>query len=149
MTVDFRFLRAPKHRVASLRWKGPWSETKIRANFRRVAAWAEGEHLRTGVWIFREPGEREWEVMVEIRGTAHPPAPIRLKTLPAGRVASVVFDPEQVSPRVIYHGLSDWLRWRRKDRTIRAVGSYREVYADDPWKNPKAWARTEVQAEVR
>ncbi len=149
MTVDFRFRKAPKYRVAGLRWKGPWSEAKIRSNFRRVAAWAKRRGLRTGVWIFREPGKRQWEVLVEVAGSARSEGRIRLRTLSASRVASVVFDPDVVSATVVYHGLNDWLRWRRKDGAVKRVGSFREVYTGDPWSDPKVWARTEVQAEVR
>jgi hypothetical protein len=54
-----------------------------------------------------------------------------------------------VSSRVVYHGLNDHLRARRKEKSIRSVGSYREVYEDNPWKNPKAWAGLYVEAVVR
>jgi DNA gyrase inhibitor GyrI len=149
MTVDFSFRRVPAYRVASMTWKGPWSEAKIRKNFNRVAAWAKANRLRTGRWIFREPGERTWEVAVEIHGRARPGAGVRLKTYPAATVASVTFDPDVVSPRVVYHGITDWLRWRKREKEIRSVGSYREVYDADPWRSPAAWARTNVQVVVR
>lgn len=149
MTVEFSLRRSPAYRVASISWKGPWNERKIRANFDRVAAWAKSNRLRTGKWIFREPGERAWEVAIEIRGKARPAKGIRLRTYPATRVASVTFDPEVVSPAVIYHGVTDWLRWRRKDKTIRSVGGYREVYDGDPWRDRRAWARTNIQVAVR
>jgi DNA gyrase inhibitor GyrI len=149
MTIEFGIKRAPAYRVASLRWKGPWSDAGIHRKFLAVVTWARRHGLRTGRWVFREPGERTWEVGVEIRGAAKSDGPIRVRTYPAASVASVVFDPDVVSPAVIYHGLNDWLRWRRKDKTIRSVGDYREVYVDDPWRNPKAFARTEVQFVVR
>lgn len=149
MTVDFAFRRSPAYRVASIAWKGPWNEPKIRANFGRVVAWAKANGLRTGKWVFREPGERAWEVAIEVRGTARSSGAVRLKTYPASTVASVTFDPDAVSPRVIYHGLTDWLRWRKREKEIRSVGQYREVYDDDPWRNPRAWARTTVQVVVR
>lgn len=149
MVVDFEIKRSPAYRVASLSWTGPWSERRIRSQFDRVAKWARRHGLRTGRWIFREPGTRAWEVSIEIRGSAHAESPIRIRTLPACSVASVVFDPNVVSPSVVYHGVNDWLRWRRRDKTIRSVGSYRELYARDPWRNPSAWARTEVQVVVR
>jgi effector-binding domain-containing protein len=149
VVVDFRIKKVPAYRVASIAWKGPWNERRIRAQFDRVAKWARKNGLRTGAWIFREPGTRAWEVSIEIRGTARPESPIRLRTLPACSVASVVFDPDVVSPAVVYHGVSDWLRWRKRDKTIRSVGAYRERYDRDPWRNPKAWARTEVQVVVR
>ena len=40
-------------------------------------------------------------------------------------------------------------RWRRKDKEIRRVLSSREVYSGNPWTDPKAWAKTEVQFLVR
>jgi hypothetical protein len=61
----------------------------------------------------------------------------------------VRFDPTVVSPRVVYHGLSDWLRWQRKEKKIRSVVSYREIYEGNPWKDKRAWSRTEVQFVVR
>jgi hypothetical protein len=64
-------------------------------------------------------------------------------------VASVVYDPKVIEPRVVYHGLTDWLRWRRKEGEIRSVGDYREVYTADPWTDAKAYAHTEVQIVVR
>jgi len=149
MTVEFEFRRAPAYRVAYLAWKGPWNEAKIRANFDRLSKWAKSSGLRTGKWIFREPGDRTWEVAIEIRGKASARGGIRFRTLRATRVASVTFDPDVVSPAVIYHGITDWLRWRKKDGKVTAVGSYREVYDGDPWRNPKAWANTNVQVTVR
>jgi effector-binding domain-containing protein len=149
MVVDFRLKRVPQLRVATVAWKGPWSERRIRAQFDRVAEWARKKGVRTGQWIFREPGTRSWEVAIEIKGSAHSEGGVRVRTYPAATVASVVFDPEVVSPAVVYHGISDWLRWRRKDKTIRSVGTYREVYSGDPWRRANAWARTDVQVVVR
>jgi DNA gyrase inhibitor GyrI len=149
MVVDFRLKRTPAFRVASRTWKGPWSERRIRAEFGRLAAWARQHRLRVGRWIFREPGTRTWEVAIEVRGAARSEAGVRVRTIPAATVASVVFDPDVVSPAVVYHGITDWLRWRRKDGTIRSVGAYREVYAGDPWSRAAAWSRTDVQVVVR
>lgn len=149
MVVDFKIKQAPRYRVASIAWKGPWNERRIRAQFDRIGKWARKSGLRTGKWIFREPGSRAWEVSIEVRGAARPEGPIRVRTLPGVTVASVVFDPKVVSPAVVYHGVTDWLRWRKRDKTIRSVGSYREVYDGDPWRDPRAWARTDVQVVVR
>ena len=149
MAVDFRFRTAPMYRTISIRWEGAWSDAKIRGNFRRLERWATTQGLSGRLWIFRERGEGRWEVLLSISRRVRPPAPIQFRALPASKVASVTFDPDEVSPRVIYHGLNDWLRWRKKDKTIRAVGAYREVYTDDPWRNARAWAHTEIQAEVR
>ncbi len=149
MTIDFGWAKVPKLRVAAIAWKGPWKETTIRAQFEKVDRWAKSQGLRTGRWIFREPGERRWEVAIELRGPAKSSGPVRVRTLPAATVARVQFDPDEVSPRVVYHGLSDWLRWRRKEHEIRSVVSTREVYLGNPWRDAKVWARTEVQFVVR
>lgn len=149
MTVDFALKRMPALRVATIRWTGPWSDRKIRSQFDRIVSWARTHRLRTGRWVFREPAERTWEVGIEVRGNARPPAPIRRKTYPATSVASVVFDPEAVSPEVVYHALHDWLRWRKRDKTVRSVREYREVYPGDPWRDRRAWSRTDVQFVVR
>jgi effector-binding domain-containing protein len=87
-------------------------------------------------------------VALEVKGPVRGTPRIRRKTYPATRVARVVFDPEQVSPRVIYHGLSDWLKWRRREGKIHAVVSSREVYSGNPWRDARAWSRTEVQFVV-
>lgn len=149
MTVDFQFKKAPSLHVASIRWTGPYSEATIRRRFGDVVKWAAARRLRTGRWVFREPGERAWEVGVEVHGPARSEGRVKVRTIPPARVASVTFDPEVVSPRVIYHGLSDWLRWQRKEKKIRSVVSSREIYPGDPWKNARAWSRTEVQFVVR
>jgi len=149
MVVDFVLKRAPRFRVAAIRWKGPYSEREIQRRFEQIEAWAKARGLRTGRWIFREPGSRVWDTAIEVRGKARSQGRVKLRTLPAGTVASVRFDPNVVSPRVIYHGLSDWLRWRRKEKAIRTVVSYREVYEGNPWKDQHAWSRTEVQFVVR
>ena len=149
MTVDFAWGRSPKIRIASIAWKGPWNERKIRGQFERLARWAKANRVRTGRWIFLEPAERSWEVALELRGPAQAPPGGRLRTLRASRLARVVFDPEVVSPRVVYHALSDWLRWRRKEKEIRSVTATRELYSGNPWTDRNAWAHTEVQFLVR
>jgi effector-binding domain-containing protein len=149
MTVDFAWSKSPSLKVAAIAWTGPWNEKKIRAQFARLERWAKERRVRTGRYIFREPGERRWEVAIELRRRVRGSGGVRTKTLPAASVARVVFDPEKVSARLVYHGLSDWLRWRRKSKEIRSVVSSREIYSGNPWTDPKAWARTEVQFLVR
>jgi effector-binding domain-containing protein len=149
MPVDFAWGKSPSLKVVAVAWSGPWSEKKIRAQFERLARWAKERRVRTGRWIFREPGDRKWEVALEVRGRVRGSAGVRTKTLPAATYARVVFDPEEVAPRLVYHGLSDWLRWRRKEKEIRSVVSTREVYAGNPWTDARAWSRTEVQFLVR
>jgi hypothetical protein len=149
MVVDFILKRAPRYRVASLTRIGPWTEDNLRPEFRELVNWARRQRVRTGRWIFWERGRHRWEACLEIRGSARPEGRIRLKTLPATYVASVAFNPDEISSRVVYHGLSDWTRRRRKDGQIRAVAAVREVYTGDPWRDRKAWANCEVQFLVR
>jgi effector-binding domain-containing protein len=149
MTVDFVFKKAPSLRVATIRWSGPYSEAGIRRRFAEVEKWAIARKLRPGRWVFREPGARRWEVGIEVPARAGSQGRVKVRVLPAARVASVTFDPEVVSPRVVYHGLSDWLRWQRKEKKIRSVLSTREIYPGDPWKDARAWSKTEVQFVVR
>jgi hypothetical protein len=147
--LDFGYARAPAYRVASVAWTGPWNEKRIRSQFDRVAAWAKRHGVKTGRWIFREPGSRRWEAAIEVKGSPRSSDGVRIRTLKASTVARIQFDPDAVSPRVIYHGLSDWLRWQKREKSIRSVVSTREIYPGNPWKDPAAWARTEVQFLVR
>jgi len=149
MVVDFALKRSPGFRVASIVRVGPWKEDNLRTEFGELVRWARRRGLRTGRWIFFERGRSRWEACLEIKGTAEPEGRIRLKTLPPATVARIVFDPDQTSSRVVYHALSDWTRWRKKDGTIRSVLSVREVYTGDPWRDKKAWAHCEVQFLVR
>lgn len=149
MTVDFELRRSPKLRVASIDYKGPWRENHLRPQFRELVRWAKQNKVRTGNWIFRERGEKHHQACLVIKGPAHSAGKVKIRTIPAGWVAAVTFDPEAVSPRVVYHGLSDWTRWRKKDKTIKSVSATREVYSGDPWSDKKAWSRATVEFVVR
>jgi DNA gyrase inhibitor GyrI len=150
MAIDFRFKQAPKFRVASVTWKGTWNERRIRSEFEKLARWLQENRVRTGKWIFTEPGERRWTAAIEVKGPVkRNGGRVRMRTIRAAKVASVVFDPDEVSPRVVYHALNDWLRWRRKEGEIRTVGGSREVYDGNPWTDRRVWARTDVQFVVR
>ncbi len=151
MAVDFAIKRAPKYRVASVRFTGPYQEKRIRSEWEGVAKWAKEKGLRTGRWFFSEDGNGPrytFEVAVEVRGHAKGDRKVHLRTYPASPIATVTFDPELVEPRVVYHGLNDWLRWRKKDKTIKRARTWREVYTGNPWKDAKAWAHTEIQVTV-
>ena len=76
MVVDFGWAKNPKLRVASIAWKGPWSDAKIRAQFEKVERWAKAQGLRTGRWIFQEPGNRRWEAAIEVKGSARGAGPV-------------------------------------------------------------------------
>ncbi len=151
MVVDFAMKRAPKYRIASVRWTGPYQEGRIQREWDALGKWAKAHGLRTGKWFFMEDGagpRYTFQVAIEVRGNAKSDKKVRLRTLPASAIATVTFNPEQVSARVVYHGLNDWLRWRKKDKSIKRVRSYREVYEGNPWKDAKAWSRAEIQVLV-
>lgn len=149
MVVEFVLGKAPSYRVASIVRVGPWKEDNLRAEFRELGKWAEKNGLRAGSWIFYERDHNRWEACLEISGTAKREGRIRVKTLPGASVARCRFNPDEVAPNVIYHGLNDWTKWRKKDGKIKGVTSVREVYSGDPWTDPKAWANCEVQFVVR
>jgi effector-binding domain-containing protein len=147
--VDFVLKRVASVKVASIVRVGPWFEENLRAEFRELVRWAARQNVRCGRWIFFHRGGHRWEACLEYFGEAAADGRIHLKTLPAGRVASVIFDPDALSSRVVYHGLHDWTRERRKDGQIRSVGGSRELYSGDPWSDRSAWSRCEVQFLVR
>jgi effector-binding domain-containing protein len=149
MVVDFSFKRSPRYRVATLRGEVPWTERSLREAFRELGAWAKRHRMRTGKWIISSPSSKYWEACLEIKGVARGEGRIHVKVLPATTVATLTFDPDLVSPRVIYHGLIDWLKWRRKAKEIKSAGLTREIYSTDPWSDPKAWSRATVEYVVR
>ncbi|MCI4355752.1 MAG: hypothetical protein L3K18_01235 [Thermoplasmata archaeon] len=149
MAVDFELGKAPSYRIATLVAKGKWSENIGRAELQKLRTWASENKLKTGKVIFRWRPDETLEVGLEAKGNARSTGGIRWRTLPATAVARVTFDPDLVSPRIVYHGLSDWLRWRKKDKEVKSVGSSREVYRGDPWTDKSAWKNTSVEIIVR
>ena len=149
MPIDFAYKRTPAYRVALLTRTGAWNEKKLRGQFAELSAWAKKNRLRVGHWFFFEPDMRTFIAGLEIRGKAKGTGRIRLRTLPAATVATVTFDPDVISPRIIYHGIYDYLRWQKKAKEIRKAVSYREVYSGDPWSSPKVWSKTEIQVVVQ
>lgn len=149
MVVDFELRKSAAYRVAAITRIGPWKQDNLRSEFRELTTWAKKQGVRTGQWIFYHKGDHRWEACLEIKGGAQATGRIRLKTLPATYVARCVFDPDAIADRVIYHGLSDWTRWRRRYKEITSVGGSREVYSGDPWSDARAWAHCEVQFLVR
>ena len=151
MAVDFAIKRTPKYRVVSVRWVGPYQEGRIRREWENLAKWAKARGLRTGRWFFSEDSagkQYRFDLAIEVRGPVKGDGKVRVRTFPASPMATVTFNPDVVEARVIYHGLSDWLRWRKKDKTIKRARSWREVYTGNPWTDAKAWARTEIQVLV-
>lgn len=149
MIIDFELKKEPAYRVATITRVGPWKEDNLRSEFGELTRWAKSQKVRSGKWIFREAGSNRWEACLQFQGKAEAGGRIRIKMLPPSRVAHVVFDPDQIADRIIYHGLSDWTRWRRKYGEIKEVVSVREVYSGDPWKDARAWKQCDVQFLVR
>ena len=160
MTVDFAIRKAPEYRIAERTLVGKWpGEKAILAEFGKVQAWAREKGLRTGKWFFLESGGEDEspnaklhiETGLEILGKAlvHGGKGVSLKILPSSKVATVTFDPDLVSPRVIYHGLNDWLKDLEKKGEYKELGPYREVYVGNPWASKKAWAHTQIQVPVK
>ena len=147
--MDFRVKRAPPYRVASITRIGPWREDNLRAEFRELTGWTRTQGIRTGQWIFFERGAHRWEACLELKRPGRPSGRIRIKTLPAARVAALVFDPDRISSRIVYHALRDWTRVRRNQGDLPPVTSVREVYTGDPWNDRDAWANCEVQFLLR
>ncbi len=153
MFVDFKVKRAPAHTVASIKRIGSWKSDMWRKELSQLEKWARKEKLRTGKYFLYELGgsgnRRRWETCIEIKGKARSHGKVKVKKLPAETVVSVRFNPDKVSPRLVYHGLSDWVKWRLKDKTFKKIGNSREVYSGNPWRKPRAWARAEVQILVK
>jgi DNA gyrase inhibitor GyrI len=154
MVADIKVKQAPSYTVASLIHYGPHGPNMFRAEFNNLVKWAKRKKLRTGKWIMRwldEPDDKpaskvRSEACLEIKGKARLEGKIRIKKLAKHTVASVVFDPEKVSPRLVYSGIYGWLRWSDFEATRSPA---REVYSGNPWTNPSAWANAEVQVPVK
>ncbi|HXW36494.1 MAG TPA: GyrI-like domain-containing protein [Nitrososphaerales archaeon] len=157
MVVDFAIRKFSGCKVASVTYVGAYRGTDMmRDEFYKIIAWAREKGIRTGRWFFLEhdsPGmhgnKRKWEACVEIKDRARSGGGIRIRELPPQLVASIRFDPDKISPRVIYCGLSGWIEWRKKEKEYKEAGEAREVYTGDPWKSTRAWANTEIQVPVK
>jgi effector-binding domain-containing protein len=150
MVVDFAIKKSPAMRTLSRTWKGSWQEKRIQSEFEQLERYAKEHSLKPTRWLFAgNDAMNQWLVAIEVSGKARGDGTVRVKTFPASRVASITFDPDALSPRVVYHGLFDWLRSQKKEKAIRSVGKYREVYRGNPWKDKAAWSKTEIQAVVR
>jgi DNA gyrase inhibitor GyrI len=159
LTVDIVVRKEPSYSVISKTCVGPYSGgDMLRPEFRVLSRWARDHGVKTGKWFFYElddrdtpEGSRRWEACIEVQGRlkAKPSSGIERKELPAQLVASVIFDPEQVAPRLVYHGLEGWLQWRTKFGEFSEAGPTREVYSGDPWTSRKAWSSVDVQVPIR
>jgi len=106
--------------------------------------------VKTGDYIcyFHETGRTtdmyKFEACLEIKGNPKPEGKIKIKELPKLAVASVKFNPEKVSPRLVYNGVYGWLQ--ENDEGYKAAEKYsREIYPGNPWTSSWAWNRTEIQ----
>ena len=154
MVVDIRVKRAPGYAVVSMMRVGPFRRDMLRNEFNQLVNWAKKRRIRTGKWILYfldEPGGRRpasklrSEACLQIRGKAKTEGRIKVKKLPPQRVASVTFDPKEVSPSLVYSGIYGWLRFAG----YKDAGPSREVYEGNPWKSARAWAKAEVQVPVK
>ena len=159
MVVDFAIRKAPEFKLATRTMKGSWPGDKaLRSEFEKLAEWAKAKGIKTGKWVFSElddydvpEGKRRYLFGIELRGKG----PFRggkgvsIRTLQSTAVGSVTFNPDVVSPRVIYHGLADWLSWLEKEKKYKLSGPYREVYSGNPWSSKNAWGHTQVQAPLK
>ena len=159
MTVDIVVRKEPSYNVIAKAHVGSYSgDDMLRDEFDALMKWARKNGAKTGKWFFYElddldtPDEiRKWEACIEVKAMPKVKLPrdIVSKELPAQLVASVTFDPDKVSPRLVYHGVEGWLKWRTKFREFEEAGPTREVYLGDPWTNKKAWAKVDIQVPVR
>jgi len=157
LTVDFAIKRFYGCKVAAIRYVGGWKgENTLRDEFNAIQKWAKEKGVKTGRWFFTEFGDldvpnsrRGWEAAIEIKGNARSKGSIKLKNVPPTTVAYVKFDPDKVSPGLVYHGLDSWLSSQKKAKKYKDSGVWREVYIGDPWTNARAWANTEVQVSVK
>jgi len=154
MVVDIKLKQVPSYTVASLIHYGPHEPNMFRNEFNQLVKWAKKNKLRTGKWVMRwldEPGHKpsskiRSEACIEIKGKARTEGNIMIKRFPKHTVLSVVFDPEKVSPRLVYSGIYGWIRYSKFEATD---GPPREVYTANPWSNSYAWANAEVQVPVK
>ena len=154
MAVDVKVKRVPSYRVASMMRVGPYSTNMLRSEFSQLVKWAKKRRLRTGKWMLYftdEPGGRRpanrlrSEACLQIKGKAVSEDKIVVRKLPAQKVVAVTFNPNTISPRLVYSGIYGWLRYGG----YKDAGLSREVYEGSPWTNPRAWANAEVQVPVK
>src|SRR5438552_18863782 len=121
MLVDFKGKKFAGCRVASITYVGAYrgGGNMMREEFNQIVKWARKKGVRTGRWFFADldgpevpDKKRRWEAAVEVKGAkARAQGGIRVREFPDQLVASVTFDPEKVSPRVIYYALAGRLEW--------------------------------------
>ncbi len=155
MAVDIKVKNTPSYRVASLERKGSEGTEPLRREFQVLEKWAKKSKVKTGRYFChfyesgRTPAMYRFEACLEIRGkTPKPEGKIKIKELPKLTVASVKFNPEKVSPRLVYNGVYGWLK--ENDEGYTQGGPFsREVYLGNPWTNSWVWTRAEIQVPAK
>jgi DNA gyrase inhibitor GyrI len=152
LTVDIVIKKTPSYKVASLERVGSEGTEPLRREFQELEKWAKKNKIKTGKNIFhfheagRTPDRYRFEACLEITGNPKTEGKIKLKNLPPLTVASVKFNPQKVSTRLVYSGIYGWLE--NNDNYRESGGFSREVYLGNPWKSSWAWSRTEIQVPV-
>jgi hypothetical protein len=142
-------------------YTGPYTgEDMLRSEFDYLSKWLDKNHLRSGRWLRIELDKyevgapsnirRRWWACIQFGGKlrSKPSSDVEVKVIPAAYVASVTFDPNVVSDRLIYHGLECWLDWRTKFGEYEEAGPTREVYTGNPWTDKKAKKHIELQVPI-
>ena len=154
MVVDIKVKRAPGHTVVSMMRVGPYRRDILRKEFKQLVNWCKKRKIRTGKWLMyfldepsgRRPANKlRSEACLEIKGIARTEGRVKVKKIPAQRVASVTFDPDEVSAELVYSGIYGWLRFAG----YKDIGPSRELYEGNPWTNARAWTKAEAQVPIR
>ncbi len=163
MVVDIVLKQEPAYRVVSKTYVGGYTgDDMLRPEFEHLSKWLNQKEAKTGKWFRIEldkyevgsPSnlQRRWWACIETKNkltTKQSSSQIETKILPATLVASVTFDPAEVSSRLVYHGLECWLDWRTKFGEYEEESPAREVYIGNPWTSQKAKKHIELQVPIR
>jgi len=138
----------PAVKVVAFTWRGPHSDKRIRRELERLAKWAKKRSIPTGNWYFLEPGERHWEVAIELKGRVVRRGKARVRTLRPSRVLYLRYNPDKVDLEALWKRLMKQVDDLRKSGRFTRAGIYREVYRANPWTTPSEWARMESQIVI-
>ena len=150
MAVDIKVKNSPSYKVASLERTGGEGSEPLRSEFKQLEKWAKKAKVKTGSYIcyFHEMGKTpdryRFEACLEISGNPESEGKIKIKELPKTPVASVKFNPEKISPRLVYNGVYGWLGENDEGYKVSDTFS-REIYPGNPWTSSWAWSRAEIQ----
>jgi effector-binding domain-containing protein len=122
----------------------------LRREFKELEKWAKKNKVKTGSYIFyfremgKTPDKYRFEACLEISGNPQSDGKIKIKELPKISVASVKFNPEKISPRLVYNGVYGWLS-ENDEGYSEADDFSREIYPGNPFTSSWAWNRAEIQ----